>query len=1024
MKWGSRRALAWVLAWAAAWCAPAAAQMQMPGSFAVNERGAATYTIPVRVPPGVAGVEPKLELVYNSQRGNGLLGMGWSLSGLSAITRCPQTLAQDPGLTVSGAVKFDAADRFCLDGQRLMVVAGTYGAAGSEYRTEQESFSKVSAVGGTTANGPEQFVVKTRSGLTMTYGGTTDSRLEAQGKSVVAVWSLSKVSDIKDNYLAITYTEDRANGVSYPARIDYTANAATSLAAANVVYFDYEARPDVEPTYHEGSLSRTTLRLNKVRTATAAGATAVMELRLAYHPAFAERNDSYVQSVQQCGADGGCLPATTWSFAEPAADMTAVVLGDGNALGYWSGYAAAVNQDLHFIGDFSGDGRSDLLYWKSNEGWRVLLNTGSSWIDQAWGDGGKTGYWSGFSGTSNQSFHFTGDFNGDNKTDFMYWESGEGWRVLLSTGSGWNGQDWGKGGGTGNWSGFTETSNQPFHFVGDFNGDGKTDFMHRQANVGWRVLLSTGSGWVGQDWGNGGSTGYWSGFSGTSGQLFHFVGDFNGDGKSDFMYRQANVGWRVLLSTGSGWSGSDWGDGGATGYWANFATQYEVAPASSQTVSTLNPDGTWTNTIVTTPATTSLSTQPFHFVGDFNGDNKTDFMYWQTGVGWRVLLSTGSGWSGSDWGKGSAAGLWDGFDKAISNQRFHFVDDFNADGKSDFFYRQANVGWRVLLSTGTGWIDRAWITGGTRFWVGWNQLATKSSQPFQFVGDFTGQGKADFIYHKGNDGWVVMSSPGLRTPAQITQGLGAGVAITTQTLPQAGTAGYQTSYAAAAPQVVITPPLLVVTETRQTGVPGETRTARYSYDSAVAEIGTGRGFLGFHKVLSKDEEYGTWTQTVYHVDWPFTGLPKATYVTLRQGVEPLSYLVGLSDKQTHYTCQNPATAPETVAPGAGAAALSPGQPGNCVVSPGARYQVWASRSAEQRKDLTGLEVAAQDLPGTRTDVSDMDKYGNAARVRVEALLGDGTASGHYQVTDTLYSNDPANWILGRPLRSSVKAVAP
>lgn len=61
----------------------------------LSEIGAATYEIPLMVPPGSGGLAPDLSLQTNSQRGDGLLGVGWPLSGLSKITRCPRNIAQD-----------------------------------------------------------------------------------------------------------------------------------------------------------------------------------------------------------------------------------------------------------------------------------------------------------------------------------------------------------------------------------------------------------------------------------------------------------------------------------------------------------------------------------------------------------------------------------------------------------------------------------------------------------------------------------------------------------------------------------------------------------------------------------------------------------------------------------------------------------------------------------------------------------------------------------------------------------------
>jgi Salmonella virulence plasmid 65kDa B protein len=96
------RALGWLVSQA-----QAGAPMATPSTFSVTPQGAAAYQVPIQVPPGIAGVAPKLAFGYGSQGGNGIMGVGWSLSGLSSIMRCPQTIAQDG---THGTVSFAATE--------------------------------------------------------------------------------------------------------------------------------------------------------------------------------------------------------------------------------------------------------------------------------------------------------------------------------------------------------------------------------------------------------------------------------------------------------------------------------------------------------------------------------------------------------------------------------------------------------------------------------------------------------------------------------------------------------------------------------------------------------------------------------------------------------------------------------------------------------------------------------------------------------------------------------------------------
>ncbi len=139
--------------------------------------GGATYNIPIVVPPGRRGMQPSLSLDYSSRAGNGIAGMGWSLSGLSSLHRCPQTLEQDGQIR---AVQLDANDRLCLDGQRLILTAGTYGAVNAIYGTELESFVRVTQLGGNLTATTSYFKVERKSGDVAYYGSASTAASTAR----------------------------------------------------------------------------------------------------------------------------------------------------------------------------------------------------------------------------------------------------------------------------------------------------------------------------------------------------------------------------------------------------------------------------------------------------------------------------------------------------------------------------------------------------------------------------------------------------------------------------------------------------------------------------------------------------------------------------------------------------------------------------------------------------------------------------------------------------------------------------
>lgn len=224
------------------------------GNLSVSATGAAVYSIPIAVPPGLQGIVPTLSINYNSQAGNGMAGYGWNVSGVSVITRIGSTMYHDG--QVSG-VNLTETDRFALDGQRLMLKTGQYGKDGSTYETENFSHLKIKSVGVSpygAAYGPKYFEVLYPDGSKAYYGQTDDSRSHTD-------YAISYWENLQG--VRITYHYQRSENAIAIQRITYGKQRSTG---DNTVTFVYKNRTRPEVAYVGGIRFENKLLLERIIT--------------------------------------------------------------------------------------------------------------------------------------------------------------------------------------------------------------------------------------------------------------------------------------------------------------------------------------------------------------------------------------------------------------------------------------------------------------------------------------------------------------------------------------------------------------------------------------------------------------------------------------------------------------------------------------------------------------------------------------------------------------------------------------
>lgn len=202
---------------------------------AANNTGATTTRFPLKLPQGRQGMQPDLTIQYNSEGGNGWLGLGWNLN--------------TPSITIEtrwGVPRYSDSletETYLLDGEMLSPVAhrtewvarNTSGDKTFHTRVEG-SFRRIKRKG----NAPEDYwwEVTEKDGTRKFYGGDGSSveenavlRIGSSSNSAIAKWMLHKEVDRNGNTVTYTYEPINHAGTAgspnvgrqiYPKRIRYT----------------------------------------------------------------------------------------------------------------------------------------------------------------------------------------------------------------------------------------------------------------------------------------------------------------------------------------------------------------------------------------------------------------------------------------------------------------------------------------------------------------------------------------------------------------------------------------------------------------------------------------------------------------------------------------------------------------------------------------------------------------------------------------------------------------------------------
>ena len=220
--------------------------------------------------------------------------------------------------------------------------------------------------------------------------------------------------------------------------------------------------------------------------------------------------------------------------------------------------------------------------------------------------------------------------------------------------------------------------------TGDFNGDGSADVLWRNADGSFTNWLAGANGSFTSNDANA-----WTVLPNT--WQVDGVGDFNGDGRDDLIWRRDDGAFTTWLAQPSG------------GFVSNDANSWTMLPTSWQVVGT----------------------------GDFNGDGRSDIVWRNTNGAFTTWLAQANG--------GFVSNDANSFTTLPTAWRVDGVGDFNGDGSDDLVWRNTDGSFTTWLSQANG----AFVSNDA------NSFTTlPNSWQIVEVGDYNGDGRDDILWRR------------------------------------------------------------------------------------------------------------------------------------------------------------------------------------------------------------------------------------------------------------------------------------